>query len=306
MPPCCCTESELPFTNAGSYAAVLGYCVVTAVSLITIHETGRSIPPPAITLSTFLVATVFFTLATTRTLRKTFSIVRADKRGFLAINLTTAATWLTGFWAVKYLAPDLFLAIFMGVAPLATFTIRTLLFRCKGTTKELFAAMLVTLTVAAIVGEHTVLAGLYVPSLAGLLLATVSGVSFSFYLVYSKRMEGLSPAGILSVRFYLLIVVSLLLTTMNYDLADVAARISVPKIVLISLGSAILPLYLLQTAITRLGAARVANFVPFTCVVTYLAEQLILLHPFSLAVFLTILLLCALISYAAKAGSTNS
>jgi drug/metabolite transporter (DMT)-like permease len=293
-----------PLAQAWGYPAVAAYCVVTAASLLVIHDVEKSVAPPVVTFYTFLAATAFFLLATARRIPDTLRVVAADRGGLVAINVTTAATWMTGFWAVKYLAPDLFLAIFMGVAPLATLLIRMAVLRAAAARKEAIAAALVTLAVVAVVVEHLVLAGLAAPA-AGLALAVLSGTSFSFYLVYSRRMQALGPAQILSMRFFLLVAVALGVSVAGYDFAAESHRMDPWKAALIALGSAILPLYLLQTAITRLGAMRVANFVPFTVVVTYMAQQLAMPHPFSTVVFLTLVALCTLIAYSARVAEAN-
>jgi threonine/homoserine efflux transporter RhtA len=286
------------------YIEIFLYCSITAMSALMIHETNQVADPTVTALYTFLICGLFFNVINYKKFVQTYQVAIQDKKNLFLVNITTAASWLVLFWAFKFLDATLCLTLVVGVSPISSY-----LFSLKQTRQWNMAEFLVALIVAALVfaivvtHQHVFYAKKI--NVLGVVLALIAGVFNNLYIQFSRRFNvnaGLAPVQILSVRFYLLIILSVCLSCVDFNVAKFTHGIVFYKMPLLAIFSTILPLYLSQNSIQHLGAAKVSYLMPMIPVVAYILS-LCLGEPFRINLFLLILSLSVAIPILAKIRS---
>jgi drug/metabolite transporter (DMT)-like permease len=191
-------------------ALLLPYPVLSAVVDVYTGHTEQSLDPA-------VVAAVAFTLTVA-----IFAVSRASKtppgprcgshlRDVAALNLTTALTWITLLYALKFLEPAVVNAVSLAVGPAITVIAGPLLRRGSSVlTAEAGAAIAVLAVIAVLCwGSADGLTSIghigLGRGLTGFGLTFVSGLGSAGTFIYAKRLSeaGVRPTAVLSSRFWL-------------------------------------------------------------------------------------------------------
>ncbi|MFE7134556.1 ATP-grasp domain-containing protein [Streptomyces sp. NPDC057638] len=231
---------------------VVGYAFTTAVVNVYAGHLFQTLDPAAVAAFSF----TFAGAASVVVARCTRAAVRPRVRGsdIIALNITTAAAWLTVLFALKHLEPAVTNVISLAIGPVFLALGGTLLRPGRRVLAVELAAsggiflLITVLTWSSIAGQSAVgeigtrEAGI------GIALAVVSGLASASNIVYSKRLSeaGFAPQDVMSVRFFLTIALSWAMV----GAAD-APRLadSLGPGVLLALISVFIPLYLLQVGV---------------------------------------------------------
>jgi drug/metabolite transporter (DMT)-like permease len=279
------------------YAAGLGYCVMTALSTISIAQVVRFIDPIVSTFMTFFITLCFFHLARFRSLSPLYRTGWQFKKGWLEINLWTALTWIGTFYGLKYMDAVLFLTLFMGLIPSFTYFISL----AKGQAVYqpirlgfalLILALIVCLSFFSGKIYHTSLLDYFL----GVLYAIISVTGAALYLIQSKRFQqqtALSAADLLALRFWGLLLICLVWICLRGHLHEFP-ELPYFHFIYLAVITAILPLYLMQTSLHRLGALNLSFIMPFIPVLTYIL-LLLLGQAFHASILITLLILSAVL-----------
>lgn len=225
-----------------------------------------------------------------------------------ALNLTTAVTWITLFYALKYVEPAIVTDVSVGLGPLATILLGRLWLRDAVVLPvEWLCACGISLTMLALgwisiahSGGFGSTSGHHVTM--GLGAAFLSGVAGAGNLIFSKRLSdrGLSASSIMAGRFLLLILFAACFTQ-----TDIRASITRPDVlgpaVLLSVICIIIPLYLLQIAIQRtepISVSLIITTIPLITFALQLFDRRIspMLSSFLGTLFITILVAISVIA----------
>jgi drug/metabolite transporter (DMT)-like permease len=189
--------------------------------------------------------------------RSQLSLLVRHYRLVLAVNLTTAAAWLSYFGALSRVEPTAANLVLSGIAPLSVGVLARLGLRASDiapvarSEQALHAGIGVCLILLAwvVVSEHSSLPGLApVRGALGVCLAAASGFIITAESVLAKQMNerGISALAIVGVRFALIALIALVVTTRGpntltpLSITQIAALIGMFAAVLI------LPIYLAQ------------------------------------------------------------
>ncbi|KOX03166.1 MULTISPECIES: DMT family transporter [Micromonospora] len=184
----------------------------------------------------------------------TFAPLRTRRYDVIAINVSTAVTWLSLLFALKYLEPAVVNVVGLAVGPVLTVMMGPLLRRGSSVLgAEVavsvaicgFLALLVWASVTGRSGVGDVGVG---AAVIGLALTLVCGVTSTANVIYSKRLSdaGLDPQSVLAVRFFLMMV-----TTWGFVLVGDPSKLPpalLPGLVVAVIGVG-LPMYLIQVGI---------------------------------------------------------
>ncbi|TCO59552.1 EamA family transporter [Actinocrispum wychmicini] len=250
-------------TARGVYP-VIGYAFMTAVVNVYAGAVFQTLSPVTIAAISFTLAgLVFLTLGTIRLGPGVLDPLRSHPREVLALNVTTAAAWLTVLFSLKYLEPAVVGVISLAVTPVFLALAGTWLRRGHpvvlaeiGASVGIFA-LIVVLTWGSVTGHSAVGDIGFRSAVVGVALAVVSGLASAGNIVFSKRLSenGYSPSSVMSVRFFLMIVVS-------WAAVGVTPRPAVveslgPGLVLAVI-SVVVPLYLLQISVKHVEPTTVS------------------------------------------------
>jgi drug/metabolite transporter (DMT)-like permease len=234
-----------------------GFAALTAALDVFAGNQLEQLRPATVAAVSFSFAAVFFlAFALLRDgVAVTFRPLRELRGDVVMINVTTAATWLSMLFALRYLEPAVVNVVGIALGPVLTLAFNPLL--RKGTT-ILRAEVLVSAGIGVLIGllvwgsftGHGGLDRTPGETLAGIVLVLVTGVGSVANVIYSKRLSdaALPPRRVLAVRFFLILVLTWALVAID-DAPGIGASLG-PSALIAALGVA-LPLYLLQVGIRR-------------------------------------------------------
>jgi drug/metabolite transporter (DMT)-like permease len=216
-----------------------------------------------------------------------------------ALNITTVVSWLSFFYAIKYLEPAVMSAISMSVGPVLTLFLAPIFLPATSFSRgEVFAALgifsgVLLLTLSSVQG-HSAVGILSTRDLIyGLMNCLIGGISIVGNTLYSKRLSdsGWTAGQIMSRRFYLLILVSLLFGWSSITRETFSSSMIAPFLLISFLGI-IIPLYSLQLGIQRCEPLVVSLALSIGPVFSFLLQRFDQRLALSLSSFVGIAFIC--------------
>lgn len=263
------------FMRFHHYTPSVLYPVFVAISSILTHQVNQSVNPIFALLICVCLAIVIFSIPNLKHTRFVFDGIRHNKWLFIKVNFLISAVWIFTFLGLYLLPPDIYILItFTLMASLAFFN----LFRSKGHWPELVAAaglVLIVFVLSTIYLIHTAFAE---KSLLGILVGVLSGVSYYQYQKHSfalSQVFGGVPSIVLVVRSFGIILISLgiviILLCLHRPLNSQSWSISTWGLLfIVSLTTFILPIYLNQVGLEKLGPQKHSIFMALTPIITVL------------------------------------
>ncbi|WP_437606709.1 DMT family transporter [Sorangium sp. So ce834] len=205
--------------------------------------------------------------------------LRTRRRDVAAINLSTAASWLSMLVALKHLEPAVVNVVSLAIGPALTVLLGALL-RRRGSVlvTEMVASLGICAFIALLVwGTFTGRSGVgHVGAgnaAIGVLLTLTCGLASTISVIYSKRLSdaGQSPESVLAIRFFLTIAVTWTIAGTS-EMASLAAAL-LPATVITGIGVA-LPLYLIQLGIEHTEPITASLITSLSPLVAFLLQLL--------------------------------
>lgn len=189
-----------------------------------------------------------------RGMRAVLLPLRTNRSDVIALNVSTALTWLSMLYALRYLEPAIVNVVAFAIGPAFTLLLSLLLRRrTAALPTEIAVAVGICGCVALLVfGTVTGRSGMgHVgtrTAALGTVLTLVCGLSSTATVIYSKRLSeaGQSPQSVLAIRFFIIIAVAWAMVAISDNAALAAAFLPATVIAVIGVG---LPLYLVQLGI---------------------------------------------------------
>lgn len=202
----------------------------------------------------------------------------------LWLNLLNAIIWFVIFFSLKVLSPSVFSCLFLGAIPISLFILglrkSTASNKRNFTTAFLLLAMF--LLMLSLVSQEMSKANSFQILKYGTIVMVIGGVAAAFIMKISKELatKNLSASLVVSLRFYGLLVISLLLIIPN------PTRLIIKPIVLaeflaLALFSMALPLFLLQKALKTLNPLHTSIIITSIPILTYFLQLCIDYYLFS-------------------------
>ena len=260
---------------------LVGFAVLTAALDVYAGNQLQRHSPATVAAISFTLAAAFF-LAVSH-LRQgtaaTWRPLRTSRPDVVMINITTAVTWLSMLYALKYLEPAVVTAVGLALGPLLTVVLAPLLrpgtsvLRAEVLVSAGIAVLIVVLAWGSFTGRSAIGESGWLPTAIGIVLTLLTGIGSVANVIYSKRLSdaGLTPQGVLAVRFFLMITVTWVITATSPAPGVVAALL--PSVAIAVVGGAV-PLYLLQVGIQYTEPMTASILLTFSPVFAFLLQLL--------------------------------
>lgn len=270
------------------YISIFLCCVANAVSFVFIAHLNQTHNEMLSIAMTFGYAIILFNLFNYKSLMSLYSNVSKNFKLTLRMNVITLFNWLSSFMALNYLDPATAFCIILGVVAVTIFIVSTPRHKIKDNLHLAICVLLILVSMGLIINQyaHTALHSNVTTLTIGTLWCVLGGVTGAFIGTNSEKMgkAGFSISQILATRFYLLVIVSsvaFFITAPNEPIA-----IDWKYYLLSSLVIVFFPLIMYQMAIKSLGTLIVSLLEPFTPVITYFLQVLLLgAYQFNLLTF---------------------
>lgn len=235
---------------------LLAYAVLTAAMDVYAGNRLEVVSPAGIAAVSFTLVMVFFTTVEVRRHGSRRKVLAAHRRDLVAINITTALTWLSTFYALVYLEPAIVNVVGLALGPVITTLAGPLLRRSStvmGT--EIVVSLGICVLLGLLMwGSFSGRSGLGdVPvehALLGLLFTVACAVGSALNIIYMKRLSdaGCDPGVVLAARFFLMTGVAWALVALEGGTGFSDALVPGAIVAVIGVG---LPIYVLQIGVSN-------------------------------------------------------
>lgn len=259
---------------------VLIYLTLAAGSAVFLSSFLLRTDTLVVLFAVFLIIAVFFNVLLLSRKGFSFRIDRSAWRPLLFVNVMTAASWSSFFFAIQYIEPALSSSIVNAILPLTTIVVDTLLLkrRASGFAEVAMALALcgaMLFTAAVLFGGHSGGPAKDVLSYTiGFSMSVVCGISLSCTNVASKKLNmlGVSPSEIMAYRFTLLILLAGAFASKEVIVVDILAYW--PQILMVAIVGNLVPIFALQVGIQRLKPVTVAFLIGLAPIIFFFMQGL--------------------------------
>ncbi len=215
----------------------------------------QTVSPASMAAVSFtLVLVVFVAIEWSRRGVRELRALAVHRRDLVAINITTALTWMATFYALDYLEPAIVNVIGLALGPVITvFAGRLLRRHSMVMATEVVVSVGICALLGALVwvsfsGRSGLGAVTTTDAVLGLVFTLACAVGSAVNIIYMKRLSdaGCDPGSVLAVRFFLMAAVAWVLVAFERN-ADLPAAF-LPGVVVAIIGVG-LPIYVLQIGI---------------------------------------------------------
>lgn len=252
---------------------VLAFALIGAAQEVYLGNLFQEYDPIFVLFYTFLITAIFFVIANLKNLPELIKGIRKVAKEVLIINLTTFVSWVSFFLSLKYIEPAIVSAICFCLGPIITSA--TKIYHGKKP-----SGLMIVCNLGTVVGTSIMIfgslsgysgvqhAGLTENIVIGVTYCLVSATTVVGSTIYSKKLNahGITPSGIMSIRFPILLLFAALLTKNHAIVQNVDLSI---KLFLVAGGTIIIPLFLLQHGIARSEPLVVSMVLSMTPIFTY-------------------------------------
>ncbi|MEN6669257.1 DMT family transporter [Psychrobacter sp. B38] len=268
----------------------LFFCLVSALSFVLMSEAVESIDPITSTFITFSISLLFFALLNFRKIGEIFNIFVARKKDFGVINFSTLVNTLSAFVVMQYVPPITYVIVFFSSIPLFT---NLLSLKIDKVLIKQIAVVVISLGIAAMVSNSN--------TNALLLGISLTLLSSAFAAIYMKKTSELhkkteiQTSQVLAARFILVAIVCGCYSIYKGTYTQVSTD-NMLLFIYIALTSSIIPLFLLQSSIKKIGSSQTSNFMPLIPILCFVLMALsdsytVTIKELVLVIILTIILL---------------
>lgn len=260
-------------------AALLGYCLATAISATWVSFAFTGISGSALTFVTFALAQVVYLGRAGKNLPAVFRFALREAKSVLLLNVLTLSSWLFMFMALQRTEASVESAVYQGAVAIMGFVLARFLagrrFRLVTYTGLSCAATALALLVGARLLETGSTPLRNHAAGVGLALALIAGTTGGCYIYCSSTLHRRTNAPaitVLCVRFVLLLVVTGALSARDVLRLGESDPVTIGRLLALSVVFVVLPTFFLQFAITHLPAVRVAILTPLVPVIALGSE----------------------------------
>ncbi|MDP3706268.1 MAG: hypothetical protein Q8R24_10270 [Legionellaceae bacterium] len=252
---------------SGYYDAII-YVILASIAFVFLDNLCRDVDPISALFVMSGVAIFCFNVLSCRSLNKVYRSLFNNPFLFLAMSSALAVDWFCMIYATYLSDPfvtmtSLFICSgFLGFVQL---------YRETGSRPYLFSMFLLILSILVLYFKYEIQKPGSISY--GILLGALAGLAFFIYMVTSEALcdrSGMSSLQILATRFWVLFIGSAILLppgSLNPAIAHNAY-----SLIVVSIGSLVVPIFFNQQAIKKLGVAKasvLASLVPATTYFIY-------------------------------------
>ncbi|MBP2314309.1 drug/metabolite transporter (DMT)-like permease [Azospirillum soli] len=235
---------------------------MTAYSAVFVNIKFTEVSAILITFSTFFVCWFVFLTANRARLGALVALWRSEKRSYLMVNIATLLSWMGMFSALKLVNAPVQTVVYMSIIPLVTVVL-------GGEWRRLSALTRLAVGVIGVLGmvvayTHPSMADFAINrQFGGVLLALGAGACGAVFIVSSSALQkrhSLSTNDLICIRLPIL-----LLFTGAISLPELVRVFSlefVGKALFLSAVAVMVPVWMLQQSITKIGGVRTSVLIP--------------------------------------------
>lgn len=272
-------QSSVPTNIFVGVSALFICCLVSAFSRVFTSDLLQQFDPIAFCFYTFTLGTLVFIALHFNHYTSLLKKIKSNLKNIFWLNVTTMGSWIFLTYPLKFIEPAIVSTITFGVGPILCLLLAgTFYKRNNNPFLDYLVALGLLITIGcvmkltlsgktAVVDNATLLC-----KITALLCCVIVGMSVVINSFQTKKLilNGLSPLDILVCRFYLLLLVSGLITFHHNHHAIIGFFNK--DILFSSIIFVILPLYLIQIGQRELEPITVSVIMPFMPVLTFLFE----------------------------------
>lgn len=254
------------------FAFITVYVLATAYSAVFLNVRLHNAPAHLIAFSTFAISWLFFLALNRGRVRDLVPVWSESKTELLVINLSTTLSWLGMFWCLKFVSASVQTLVYTAAVPLASVLLGRQWNAMPASGRIAVSAILISGLLIAYTNP-ALLAASPPSQLAGVALALGAGFCGAVYIVWSgalQRKHTLSSNDMLCLRFPMLVLVGGVLSL--GELSRLADAEFLGKTLLLAAMLVMLPSYLLQQSILKIGGVRTSILLPLVPAVAMLIE----------------------------------
>lgn len=247
----------------------LGFCVVLSFSFVLMSLIVRTYSPLFASFATYTITALVFVLVRIRMLRKLLEVCRRHARLVLLINLATLVNTVLAYVVLQYITPISYLIVFFGVTPVMASWLAN-----DDTARIGRVQSLLLLPSSVVFGwlANPQLDAVSAFFVATTLVASFSGASYMRWSSLLQRDAALASADIMAIRFGLTALVCGVL--FEDDIGTIAGNPNALLFIFMTaLMGSILPLFLMQVSLRRIGLEKTAAWFPVVPVLCILASS---------------------------------
>lgn len=251
------------------------YIITSAISNVFINHTTRSIDPIVSLFYTSIFTIVFFSILNFGELTKNIILVKKNMNSILWLNLLNAIIWFVIFFSLKVLSPSVFSCLFLGAIPINLFILE--LRKSTVSNKRNFTSALLLLTMfllmLSLVSQEMSKTNSFQILKYGAIVMVIGGLAAAFIMKISKELatKDLSASLVVSLRFYGLLIISLLIIIFN-PIQLIIKPMVLAEFLALALFSMALPLFLLQKALKTLNPLYTSIIITSIPILTYFLQ----------------------------------
>ena len=255
------------------YIFVLLYIVLTAISVTYIHDLGQHIPDDLLLLLGSFYAVVFFNVVNIKAIGATYKKILYTKLLFATLLVTFLIAWVFTIIIPTYFTPGILVFFFMAwPACIGSY------FQYKHTKLKMNLVRFILIGLLILI-FYACLSMVYKSSQYLFLVVslTVTGFAGFWYsrVSYQMNQHNFSAVEILSIRFWLLFIIPLIITIWDKHIFLINGQILLYTFAL-SFVSMIIPVYCSQISIQKIGPNVHSMLIGMTPFTAFLVERIFL------------------------------
>jgi drug/metabolite transporter (DMT)-like permease len=276
---------------------LVGFAALSAAVDVYAGNRLQAVDPGSLAALSFTVTAVLFAgTELVRRGRAALSPLRTHPYDVAALNVTTALTWLSLLYALKWLEPALVNVVSIAMGPACTILLAPRLRRGSvSLPAEIVASLAIFVVLGVLLGSS--FAGLSSlgdigtgRAAAGAAATLICGLGSAANVIYSKRLSdgGLTPRSVLAVRFFAILVISWTLVARESRPNLLSA---LPPALVVTVIGVAGPMYLLQLGVRHTEPITVnllVSLAPVMAFVLQLGDPRLRPSPVSLACILAV------------------
>jgi hypothetical protein len=255
----------------------IAYIVCVIGNLLWLHKLGENYPTSLLLSLSTLYAIIFFNLLNIRTLPKIYQTMLQQKSLFGLFMFCTMIIWIYTFIGCIFMSPSFIVWIIM-TTPVVFSSIDNY---CKSKQKVFIVQFIafLALVIILIVNLGFSYSGY---KLLGLIFFIISLGFFTYLYNYSAHQIAIknkfSATETLTVRFWLVFLVSMAFMLYKHEYIALETNLlkTSGELLILSLGSFIIPLYFYQKALMKLGVNTTIALGGIIPAITFITECLFL------------------------------
>ncbi len=261
------------------------YVIISAISPIFVNHTTRSIEPIVTLFYSSIFTIIFFSILNLGELTENIVLIKKNKRSILWLNVLNAIIWFVIFFSLQVLSPAVFACLFLGAIPINLFLLELRKSKASNKSNITTAMLLLTMFILMLllVSQDMSEANSFQILKYGAIVTIIGGIVAAFIMKISKELanENLSASLVVSLRFYGLLLISLMFVLSNPS-QFLVNPIVLAEVFALALISMALPLFLLQKALKTLSPLYASIIITTIPILTYFLQLITGYYSFSI------------------------